>query len=238
MSTFSPPGGEFAASMQEPQRTSVAAILSLVCGILGLVGCCIPFGGPGLAIIGLLCAVVAFLAIGRSEGRLGGRGVAIGGLVCSLIGLVLGISVAVGAAFFVRMIGNNYAPVTQSALGGDPATLSAHISTTAAPSVTPEVIAAFESTASGSLGKFREFKPGIWAMFKAGARMKEKEASIPSRYQQQMIPLMGIFEKGEAPVLIVMNQQEPGPNQLPKVENIGIITPDGDLVWLIDPGQP
>ncbi|CAG1002487.1 hypothetical protein PHYC_02998 [Phycisphaerales bacterium] len=238
MSTFSPPGGEFAASMQGPQRTSVAAILSLVCGILCVLGCCIPFIGPGLAIIGLLCSVVAFVAIGRSDGRLGGRGAAIGGLICSAVGLILGLSVAVGGSYIVRMFGDNYWPVVQSAQGGDPAILSAHLSSQATTDLSPEELAAFEASTTDSMGKLQKFKPGLWSMVKAGSKMKEIMSSIPSSYEGRLVPFTGIFDKGEAPVLIVMNQQEQGPNQLPKVENIGIVLPGGNIVWLVDPGAP
>lgn len=72
----------------QPNKANALQIISLICGIAGIVmGCCIPFVGIVLGIIGLICAIV-----GNKQGK---TGVGTGGLVCSIIALVLGLIILV-----------------------------------------------------------------------------------------------------------------------------------------------
>ena len=64
---------------QEPERTSILAILSLVFGTLG---CCLGI----TSILGVPMAVASIFGISRSKGRVGGMGLAIGGLIIGLLG--------------------------------------------------------------------------------------------------------------------------------------------------------
>lgn len=241
MSTFSPPGGEFAQAMQAPQRTSVAAILSLVCGILGLIVCCVPFLGPTFAVLGLLCAVFAFIAIGRSEGRLGGRGMAVGGLACSLVAMLLGIVVVVGMSQVTTMF-EKYGEAVGMVQNDDLTGLNEALSTTASPKVTPESLATFKNESIGSLGKFQRVKPGMMAWFESFGMLGGVATGIPPQYQgggQALIPLQGEFEKGNGLILVLLNQMEQGPNApMGKIENIGVAPTGGPITWLIDPSAP
>ena len=65
------------------------AVAGLVCGIIGLVFCWIPFLGWILAILGII-----FGAIGNGKANRGakGKGLAMAGLITGVLGLVLGVA--------------------------------------------------------------------------------------------------------------------------------------------------
>jgi hypothetical protein len=65
--------------------TSGFAILSLIIGILGLLG----LDFFGVFIIGLICGHVALIKIKFSQGQVGGRGIAIAGLILNYIPVVV-----------------------------------------------------------------------------------------------------------------------------------------------------
>lgn len=70
----------------------VMSVISLVCGILGIVFSWIPFVvyiALPLAIAGIVLAAIALNAI--VKGAEASKGLAIGGLVCSIIAVVVGI---------------------------------------------------------------------------------------------------------------------------------------------------
>lgn len=77
-----------------PPKTSGAAIASL---ILSLVGFCIPFLGPLLAIV---FGIVGKVNVGNSQGRLTGGGMAIAGICLGVLGL-LGHGVFVGGSIYL-----------------------------------------------------------------------------------------------------------------------------------------
>ena len=72
----------------EAERTSVMAILSLVCSLI----CCI----PGLGILGSLLGVFALIGIGGSRGRVGGKGLAISGIIIGILMTVIWIGAFIG----------------------------------------------------------------------------------------------------------------------------------------------
>ena len=77
-------------------QNQTLAIVSLVCGILGLI-CCFSFI-PGLAAL-----VTGFMAKGKAEqnpNEYGGRGLALGGIITGAISLLLGIILVIMQIFF------------------------------------------------------------------------------------------------------------------------------------------
>ncbi len=76
------------------------AIASLVCGILGLVGCCIwPISGP-LAIVAIVLGFVTLSKAKSNPGAVGGKGMAKAGLILGFLGLLAtALIVAVGVWF-------------------------------------------------------------------------------------------------------------------------------------------
>lgn len=234
MTTFSPPQGEFAHELDGPERTSVAAVLALIFGILGLVLCCIPFIGPVVAGVGLLFSVFAFIAIGRSEGRLGGNGLAVAGLACSIIGMFLGIIVAVGVAQGTAMVAK-FGDSVAAAQNDDLDKVKQAMSSNAQARLTPEVLTTFKDQTIQTLGKYQRVKPGIGMWVDAVSAMMKVMPNIPQQYQAgglSPLPLAAEFEKGDGLVILIMNESEE------KIENIGVAPESGAIVWLFDPGAP
>ncbi len=65
--------------------TSGFAILSLIIGIIGLLG----LDFFGIFIVGLICGHIALIKINFSQGQIGGRGIAIAGLILNYIPVVV-----------------------------------------------------------------------------------------------------------------------------------------------------
>ena len=87
-----PMSGE--GAVDAPERTSLLAILSLVCSLL----CC-------LSPVGVLLGIFALIGIGASGGRVKGQGIAVAGLLIGLIFSVLLGFVIVGATQMGTMFG-------------------------------------------------------------------------------------------------------------------------------------
>lgn len=94
-----PPGGPYGAPPgyggAQPQSTSVLAIISLVCGIVGILGaCCCGF----LGVFGTAAVICGFLAkkeIDESGGAKKGGGLAMAGMITGAVGIVLGVGLAI-----------------------------------------------------------------------------------------------------------------------------------------------
>ncbi len=86
MSDFGNPTGP----VQEPERTSILALLSMISSLV----CCI----PGLSILGTFMGIGALISIGGSNGRVGGRGMAWTGVIVGILVTMLWIGFALGGA--------------------------------------------------------------------------------------------------------------------------------------------
>lgn len=84
--------------MEEMKKSSGMAIASMVLGIVALVfSCCLWF-------ISVPCAIVAvILAAVSLKGNKGGKGMAVAGLVCAIISLIPAIIVLISGAALVDM---------------------------------------------------------------------------------------------------------------------------------------
>lgn len=243
MTTFQEPRfGDFGQPQPAPRRTSIAAIMSLILGILALVTCCIPVAGPVLGGLGLVFAIAAFILVGGSQGRLGGRGLAVGGMVCAIIGIIGGVFVLVGMNIFVKGLGQygNFVKIAQS---DDPSGMTAQLSPAAAQALTPEDIAAFKAQTLDHLGAYQSTAPGLMGFVKGVTKMGQVAPQIPPPYMQSrpgqssMIPVNAEFEKGGALILLVLDPQGSGPTtQFGAIDNIGV-APDGGgtIIWLLPP---
>src|SRR5690349_14731093 len=80
----------------EPQRTSILAILALICALICII--------PGMGLLAAILGISAAIGISGSRGRVGGMGLAIAGIVLGLlfsmiwVGIVLGSRQALGFA--------------------------------------------------------------------------------------------------------------------------------------------
>jgi len=248
MTTFQEPRfGDFGqpTAPQQPRRTSIAAIMSLVLGILALVVCCLPGVSPVLGGLGLVFAILAFMFIGSAQGRLGGRGIAVGGMVCSIVGILFGVMVLIGVTSFVNSLGQ-YGKFVEIAQSEDQSGMTALLSPGTAQTITPEEIAAFKTATLDAVGKYQKTAPGMLAFTKGVMKLGQMGNQIPPQYvgkpgQSSMIPVPAAFEKGGAMLLVILDPKGKGATTpYGSIDNIAVVPDGGTAIWLIDPaaGSP
>ncbi len=81
-------------------KTDPFAVTALVCGIVSLpFGCCCPFLGGPLAVVGVVFGILSIGRIRKDPQNLGGEGLAIAGIATGGAGLLMGVlSLALGLA--------------------------------------------------------------------------------------------------------------------------------------------
>ena len=84
--------------VMSPAKTSAAAVLSLVCGIIGLLG----FHICGAFLVGIISGHVALSNIKHSRGQLTGRGIALAGLFLNYLPII--VALVVGIVFLFLWI--------------------------------------------------------------------------------------------------------------------------------------
>ncbi|MBI1189332.1 MAG: hypothetical protein GC200_01440 [Tepidisphaera sp.] len=224
-------------------RTSVMAVISLVCGLASLVGCCLLGIAPGVGIIGGIFGGLALFRISTSNGRLGGSGLAIGGIITSLLGLALGVIIVVGATQFLNTF-EKYGKAVEIAQSSDQSALNNMLTPQAANLATTEGLADFRSKTLADLGKYKRVRPGLLRFFLNMSSVEQAAKALPSTSsgkKEVPIPVPVEFEKGPASMFVQLEQNNPAganPTTTPfgLVENIGVYDPaTGKIFWLIDP---
>jgi hypothetical protein len=74
---------------EPPAKRSTLAVVSLICGVVGMIATC--FCGLGVA-VGIAGIVTGFLArreIARSDGRVSGAGFALGGIIAGALSVLI-----------------------------------------------------------------------------------------------------------------------------------------------------
>jgi hypothetical protein len=82
-------------------RTSELAIVSLVCGVAGILN---PLPGFALGIVGIVLGIKARAAIQASEGTMTGSGLALTGLICGIVSTVGGFLYFCSLGIFVTLV--------------------------------------------------------------------------------------------------------------------------------------
>jgi hypothetical protein len=102
------------------QKTNILAIISLVTGIVGLLGICValflPIVGPiCVGVLAIAAVVTGFIGMSQA-GKNGekGKGMAIAGLIIGIVSLLAACLIGVGTALLGPYIGNIYNEVTNS----------------------------------------------------------------------------------------------------------------------------
>lgn len=90
-----PPPGQPVWGYQGPPQTSTMAILSMVAGIVSIVGSCLCCGVGVAGIAAIVLGILGQREIRQSNGAKSGSGMAIAGIVTGVIGLLLTIGLAV-----------------------------------------------------------------------------------------------------------------------------------------------
>ncbi len=219
----------------EPERTSILALLSMICSII----CCI----PGLSILGTLMGIGALVTIGGSNGRVGGRGMAWTGVIVGVLVTMLWggaiIGVASGARVLMGWVGA-IDPNLQAIDNSDYATARQLLSPSAQTAATDEAFEAFRTELAASVGGF-DSQPtsfGEWiTVFGALGQ------SINSYQTASLSPMPAVytFENGESGLVLLMLSKQPSNNAggdpnspfMGLVEDIIVILPDGSEIKLL-----
>lgn len=225
-SAYSPfPGEPFGE-----QKTSIMAIISLVCSLICFI--------PGLSIVGVVLGVFALLMISNSNGRLGGRGLAIAGLILGLI--ISAIWISAGIAFVQAtktMKGEFSQPLGQLILdidAKDYAKARQSLTPAAATAITDADFTRFVDAYQAELGHAKAPPENILEFFASYGSLGQQMQQFQGA--QNIIPFPGTFDKGMS-VIAFQVDQKGGAGQAIKIpiSNIMVVTPSGKKVTLYDP---
>ncbi len=218
----------------EPDRTSVLAIMSLVCSLI----CCI----PGLSAIGAVLGVGSLVGIKGSRGRVGGTGLAIAGIIIG--GLVtvaqigIGLGVREGVGLFLRDILPQVDSVMADIEAGNDAEAIARLSPPADTGVTPDDIARFRDAYTDRLGAYQGMPTDFGTMFEAYAGLGQSMQQFnQSTGGQPEMPVPALFDNGWAVLIVRFDPSPASPppgNQLP-ITNLILYPASGDPITLWDP---
>jgi len=213
----------------EPERTSILAILSLICSLVCFI--------PGLSVLGVILAIAALMAISSSEGRVGGRGLALAGLIVGLLVSFFWVGIAVvagqGAGFVNRgmLVPTNEAMVAIE--NDDAATVRNALVPASAQALTDEHVAQFRDAYRAKMGSFNDSPTGFWdwigAFSQAGQLMQQFQGNA-----QNLAPVPAEFDNGLAIIALQLDQSSGGGTAtIVPIENIAVVTQDGQWIWLI-----
>jgi len=225
--------GDADAYSAGPERTSVMAILSLVLGVV-----CV----PGFGVLAVLLAVLAFLGIGASKGRVGGKGLAIAGL---LLGLLF-TGVWIGAGWFGWTMWGFYksgaarAQTIFAAIEAQDYTAAASEIGPRAQNLTPEQFDEFRTAYRDALGAFVDVPIELTPMSEAwqGASERLNNASGGTAQVnansggQGGLPLAVNFDSG--PTLVIYEfAGASSMTEAPDPTDLIVILPDGSTLSLM-----
>jgi len=90
---------------QEESKAKGLGVAGMVCGIVGLVFCWVPFFGFILSLLGCVMGGVQLSKIKKNPDSYGGKGQAVTGLVVGIVGLAIGIALTIAILSVVSTVG-------------------------------------------------------------------------------------------------------------------------------------
>ncbi len=229
-----PPG--FDSNMPVAARTSVAAILSLVCALL----CPI----PGLSILAIILGIAALFMIGSSQGRVSGKGLAISGIFIGLLVTLLWggglLAVRSLSTMFGKQFMGNATSFFQAVEAKNYSQAKSILNTPSGlPTPTDADFDAFVAAYQAEVGNFQSMPDGLVALL--GSYGKIQGFNLQPTPGQ--VPIPTEFSKGTAVVYLEFPQgfqqgSAPTPASIP-IANIGVLSISGKTIWLVPkPGAP
>lgn len=208
---------------QEPERTSVMAILSLVFGFLG---CCVFVTAP----IGVLLGILGLFGISRSKGRVGGTGFAIGGVVVSILAMAIWLGIVFGIGGAMKAGITQFGATTEGILTDiQKADYDAARARMIPPAseVGDAEIAGFHAAYSADLGEYVGLPNSLGELFSGYAAVGQQIQSYNGR--PGYVPMPVRFDSGWVLVIYVMdpNGQGGGAGQMPPPKMLLVIGADG-----------
>ncbi|MEZ6243925.1 MAG: hypothetical protein R3B57_12885 [Phycisphaerales bacterium] len=212
----------------EPQRTSVMAILSLVCSLI----CCI----PGLGLLGALLGIASLITIGGSGGRVGGRGLAIAGVIIGILCTVVWVGMYYGAEQIRHAWIGLAEPVMTDVESGQFDAVRAAFDPSVAP--TDEELTAFRAAYQSELGSFQRGPKGWGEIFSVFTNPQIGPQMQSYQGRQDILPLPASFDQGWSLVIFEFDPQaQPGGGK-PMFEDMAVLRPDGTEIRLSEILQP
>lgn len=234
----SPPG-----QFEEPikKRTSILAVLSLVCGIISVLLCCVGVIPGTLAVV---LGIASVLLIGGSA-AVGGKGLAITGIITGLLGSLISIVLMIGGSNFASMMSTTYGGALAAIEADNRGNLDALLTSSTAQALTDERIDEFRAIYSNELGSFVSGPKGLQGWFDGFGAVGPSINPAMADAQQtfgagaQVFPLPGNFQGGAGLVMIVIDQTQPTAAGAPAIIDMGYVAKDGSVQWLVkDAAQP
>lgn len=191
---------------QEPERTSIMAVLSMV---FGIGGCCLGV----TSIPAILLGILGLMGISRSKGRVGGTGFGIAGIIVGLLTLAIwvGLLFGLGGAFKVSM--NQFSTNMETILTDiqtDQFDAARAAMVPPAADVSDEQLVAFRQAYRASVGDYVS-RPSGWGELWTGYM-----AILPQMQGFQgrpgFVPIPLRFDAGWVLVMYEMNPSSPGSN--------------------------
>lgn len=232
MTNFSNPYSSMPGEPILEQRTSVMAIIALVCS-------CVCFL-PVLPMLGVVLAVIALVMIAGSNGRLAGRGLAIAALIIGLIFSFVQIGILVMVMklpnFFGSLAVTPASNVMQAVEAQDYATARAGMAAGAGDRLTDADFERFRTGYQSELGAFKQCPQG-WDIFSSYSKIGPLMQDFQNN-SRDIIPIPAEFENGFGLIVIQMDKAQQQKSQKPVVmpANIIIVGPTKNK-WLLYEGQ-
>lgn len=226
------PTADFQNYYDEPPKTSVLAILSLVCSLICFI--------PGLSAIGALLGVFALIRIVSSNGRIRGTGLAVAGIA---IGVVVSL-LWIGGAIAVQQGTKQYfkfAEVMSDIESDSYDSARGLLAQDSRPLATDEVFREFKAAYEADAGSYAGQPGGLMEMGRIFGELGSQQDPNQLRdrpYGQSQIPLPGKFQNGSRWIFVGLHEGEMNASgSFPAIDNVGVWLSDDTLVWLIDPDE-
>lgn len=205
---------------QEPERTSILAILSLVFGVLG---CC----GGVTSIFAVVFSIGGMFGISRSKGRVGGMGLAIGGLIVGLLTLAFYVGLYYAVNYGSKMYGSTAQTVLMEIQDGNYDAARAAM-TSPMMDLSDEEFALFHDQIAAEFGQFVGMPENVIGLVKG--YMQVGQQIQPYQGRTGFAPMPAQFDTGWVLVIYIMDPSGQGPlgeNGMPLPEGLILIGRDG-----------
>ncbi|MBU6412223.1 MAG: hypothetical protein KGS45_02005 [Planctomycetes bacterium] len=229
--------GNAAGDEPAAERMSVLAVVALVLGVLSVFSCPVPVLGLSLGLFAGVLGLLALWRVSRSKEKMRGKTPAIVGTVLGTLAFLFGVVMIVGITMFVKAA-YRYAEPMLALQSGKVEEARVVFAQAASAQLTDEVSKDFLTRVEAQLGKYKGGPTDLIDFAKqAYDRVSVQGAAlsnVPSTTNEVPYPLPVDFEKGEALLIVILDQREANAQfQYGKITNIGVTRVGvADIVWL------
>lgn len=225
-------------------QMSLLAVVALVVGVLSVFSCPVPVLGLSLGLFAGVMGLIALVRVSRSKQKMRGKTAAMAGTILGTMAFLFGVVMIVGITMFVKAA-YRYSEPMLALQSGKVDEARVVFAQGVAEKLTDEVGKDFLSRVEAQLGKYKGGPTDLIDFAKqAYDRVSVQGAAlgnVPSTRDVVPYPLPVDFEKGEALLIVLVDQREATAQfQYGKITNIGVTRVGvADIVWLfpIDGGK-